>query len=287
MGRGWARKREARCAGLLLASCLVALATGPRARAASETRVGARSEIRVAAAPDLTRAFTQLAGAFERKTNCKVTLIFGSSGQLAQQIRNGAPYDVFASANQAYVSDLDRGALLLSDSRREYAEGHLVIWTRRDAPHPDSLQAMTAASYARVAIANPDTAPYGKAAREAIEKAGLWNSLKPRIVYGENIQQTLQFAATGNADAAVVALSLAIGSDGVYSSVPGALYAPLRQEIAILRSTARPAEARRFVAFVCGPDGRATLARFGFTSPHPARRLRTGGRTAGLLPAAQ
>lgn len=230
---------------------------------------GAGVPLRVAAAADLTKAFTEVADAYRKQTGQEVKLVFASSGQLAQQIENGAPYDLFAAANEGYVEQLDRGHLLLPGTKQTYAIGHLALWTRNDGPPcPRSLGELTLPRYAHIAIANPDHAPYGIAAREALQTTKMWDAVKPRLVYGENIQSTLQYAATGNADVALVSLSLALGSkEGRYRLVPDKLHKPLRQAMAVLKSTAQPDDARRFMAFVRKGEGAAILRRYGFIVP--------------------
>jgi molybdate transport system substrate-binding protein len=243
---------------LLLAAC------GSRPAGAGQTG----QALRVAAAADLTRAFTEVAAAYQKRFGQEIKPIFGASGQLAQQIENGAPYDVFASANEEYVASLDRGGLLLPGSRQVYAIGHLVLWTRENGPPcPRRIEDLADSRYIHIAIANPDHAPYGIAAREALQSAKIWDAIKPRLVYGENIQATQQFAATGNADVALLSLSLALGSKGHYQPVPAKLYKPLRQAIGILKSSTQPDNARRFVAFVRTSEGAAILRRYGFVIP--------------------
>jgi molybdate transport system substrate-binding protein len=224
--------------------------------------------LRVAAAADLTRAFTEVAAAYRKRTGQEVKLVFGSSGQLTQQIENGAPYDLFAAANEDYVAQLDRGGLLLPGTRQIYAIGHLVLWTREDGPLcPRKIEELTAPRYTRVAIANPDHAPYGIAARETLQAAKVWDAIRPKLVYGENIQATQQYAATGNAEVALLSLSLALGSKGHYRLIPDKLHKPLRQAMAVLKSTQQPDNARRFVAFVRNGAGATILRRFGFVVP--------------------
>jgi molybdate transport system substrate-binding protein len=225
--------------------------------------------LRVAAAADLTRAFTEVADAYRKRYGQEVKLVFASSGQLAQQIENGAPYDLFAAANEEYVAQLDRSGLLLPGTRQIYGIGHLVIWTRSDGPPlPRKIEDLRDPRYSRIAIANPDHAPYGTAAREALQNAQIWDALKPRLVYGENIQATYQFAATGNADVALVSLAQARGSkEGRCREVPAKLYRPLRQAMAALKSGTQPDNERRFLAFVRRGEGAGILRHYGFTVP--------------------
>jgi len=225
--------------------------------------------LRVAAAADLTKAFTEVAAAYRKQTGQEVKLVFASSGQLTQQIENGAPYDVFASANEDYVDHLDRGNLLLPGTKQTYAIGHLAFWTRAEGPPcPRTIQELTGPRYAHIAIANPDHAPYGIAAREALQTAKIWDAVKPRLVYGENIQATYQYAATGNADVGLISLSLALGAGaGHYQLLPDKLHKPLRQAMAVLKSSPQPESGRRFVAFVRKGAGAAILRRYGFVVP--------------------
>lgn len=225
-------------------------------------------ELRVAAAADLTRAFTDIGRAFEKQTGQKVTLIFGASGQLTQQIENGAPFDVFASANEDFVTRLDRKRLVIAGTQRVYAIGKLVLWTRKGGPKlPNGLADLDTPLYSRIAIANPQSAPYGMAAKQALEKAGVWSKIQPKLVTGENIQQTYQFAAGGNADIAFVSRSLTTEGGGVMYPVPETLYTPLRQTIAALQASSRAPAARRFVDFVTGRTGQFILRKYGFSLP--------------------
>ena len=255
-GRTWVAMART---GFLLCLCLLVCG-----------RSGAQSggELRVAAAADLTRAFTEVGRAFEKRTGQKVTLIFGASGQLTRQIENGAPFDVFASANEDYITRLDKKHLILPDTRHVYATGKLVLWTRAGGPlMPATLAGLTGSLYTRIAIANPQTAPYGMAAKQALEKAGIWDKIQSKLVIGENIQQAYQFAASGNADIALVSRSLTTQGGGALRPVSETLYAPLRQTLAALQSSPRAPLAHSFVNFVTGKDGQAILKKYGFSPP--------------------
>lgn len=229
-------------------------------------------ELRIAAAADLTRAFGEIATAFEKRTGQKAVVIFGASGQLARQIENGAPYDVFASANEDYVTQLERKSLLAPGTKQVYAQGKLVLWTRKGSPLPATLADFVQPRYAHIAIANPQSAPYGLLAKQALRAAGVWDKIQPKLVTGENIQQTLQFAASGNADIAFVSRSLASDGRGVFRPVAENLYPPLFQALAVLQSSAHPAQARAFTLFVTGPDGQAILKKYGFEAPRAHAR---------------
>ncbi len=249
------------CYRITLTLMLLVLPVGCEARSTSP-------EIVVAAASDLTFAFRELGERFEEETGTRVVFNFGSSGQLAQQILHGAPVDLFASANQRFVDELEEAGRLVPGTRAVYARGYLALWTRADAPQvPERIEELTRPEFRRIAIANPQHAPYGVAAREALQSTGLWEALQPRLVYGENIRQTLQFAESGNVDVAIVALSLALATDGQWVQIPDHLHQPLDQALAVVRGSANEADARRFAALVTGEEGQAVLCRHGFGIP--------------------
>ncbi len=190
-------------------------------------------------------------------------MILGSSGILARQIEQGAPYDVYLSANESYVEGLVTAGKLARDSVRVYALGRLGIWSR-DGRFRD-LDDLTSERVLHIALANPAHAPYGVAAREALRKLNLWPELEPKVVYGENVRQALQYAESGNADAAVTAWSLVFNRGGVL--VPAELHAPIRQSGGVATASRRPVAARRFLEFLRGPEGRKLLESNGFSLP--------------------
>jgi molybdate transport system substrate-binding protein len=226
------------------------------------------NEVTVSAASDLTPAFQELSRLFEQQSGTKVVLNFGSTGQLAQQIEKGAPVDLFAAANVSFVDDLERKGLIVPETKALYARGRLTIWIRKNSPLPpiDRIEDLTRPDVKHVAIANPEHAPYGAAAKQALEKAGIWDAISPKLVYGENITQTLQFGESGNADAALVALSLSMQSDGKWKLVPSELHNPLDQALAVIRGAKNEAAARKFAAFING-EGRPVMRKFGFVLP--------------------
>jgi molybdate transport system substrate-binding protein len=238
------------------------LAAGGQATQGSD-----RPELVVAAAADLVFALREVKSIFEREQPSKVTLVFGSTGQLAQQIEHGAPFDVFFAADASFVEALLAKGGVLPDTVRTYAFGRLVLATRRNRPPLGSVTDLLRPEVKRVAIANPVHAPYGRAARQALERAGVWASLQPKLVYGENIQQVLQFLQTGNVDAAILALSLADVRGVQFTLVDPALYDRLRQVVAVTTTSRRLDLGRRFIRFVDGPEGRSILKRFGFLLP--------------------
>jgi len=189
-----------------LAALVVALACVTACKDKSTT-TPAHDELTVAAASDLTPAFEEIGRAFESSNKTKVVFMFGSTGMLTRQIENGAPVDLFAAANVSYIDELDKKGLIITDSKATYARGRITLWT----PDTSDIRLQGIADLARpevmrIAIANPDHAPYGLAAKQALESAGIWERVKPKLVYGDNIRQTLQYAETGNVDVAIAAL---------------------------------------------------------------------------------
>ena len=262
-----------------LAACaLLLLALAPGCKRAAGTDGGADASrssepLRVAAASDLSLAFAEVGKAFEQASGTKVEVSYGSTGLLAKQIAEGAPYDVFAAANVSFVDDVVRAGACLGDTKTPYARGRIVIWSENAAMLPKNLEGLADPKYRKIAIANPEHAPYGHAAREAMTKAGVWSSVEPRAVFGENVQQTLMFARSGNADVAIVALSLAIDSPGKYVPIDPSLHAPLDQALIVCKGGAkggRTSDARAFVAFVGSEKGHAIMRRFGFLMPGEA-----------------
>lgn len=251
---------------LLLSSCASAAPT-------VETTVSSAVTLTVAAAADLTPAFQELGILFTEQTDIQIVFNFGSTGQLTQQIEQGAPLDVFAAANRSYIDDLEQAGLVMTDTVALYAQGRLTIWTRADSPLTfESIDDLTQESVKQIAIANPEHAPYGVAAREALESAGLWETVQPKLILGENIAQTLQYAETGNVDVGMVALSLSIaaGDEGRYVLIPADLHNPLNQALAVVTSTEHEPEARQFATFVNSEAGREIMRRYGFILPGEA-----------------
>jgi molybdate transport system substrate-binding protein len=222
----------------------------------------------VSAAADLTPAFEELGKLFENETGIKVTFNFGSTGQLTQQIEQGAPVDILAAANVRFVEELERQNLILPDTKALYAQGRITLWTRSDSPLKiERLDDLAKPEVRRIAIANPEHAPYGEAARQALQSAGIWDRVSSRLVFGENISQTLQYAETGNVDAAIVALSLSVNSKGRWVLISDQLHQPLNQALAVIKSTRHEVEARRFANFINSPQGRPIMRKYGFILP--------------------
>ena len=228
-------------------------------------------EIAVAAAADLSSVFPQVAERFEKETGRKVKMNFGSSGQFLLQIENGAPFDVFFSADLQYPKRLESEGLTQPNSIYKYAVGKLVLYVPSRSPLDLSqgLHALLSPSVKKIAIANPQHAPYGRAAVEALKKEGLYDALQSKFVMGENISQTAQFVQSDAADAGLVALSLAISpamkSAGRYTELPASDYAPLEQSAVILKNSKDKTTAAMFLDFVRKPEIVALLAQYGFT----------------------
>jgi molybdate transport system substrate-binding protein len=219
----------------------------------------------VAAASDLTPAFEEIGRAFESATKTKVVYVFGSTGMLTRQIENGAPVDLFAAASVSYVDQLEKKGLIIPDTKAVYARGRIALWM----PNESTLRLQGIADLARpevmrVAIANPDHAPYGLAAKQALQSAGIWEQVQPKLVYGDNIRQTLQYAQTGNVEVAIVALSVSIQSNGRWTLIPEELHQPIDQGLAVMKTTKNEQAARAFAAFISSPQGKAIMKKYGF-----------------------
>jgi molybdate transport system substrate-binding protein len=225
-------------------------------------------DITVAAASDLAPAFEELGRAFEQESGVKVIFMFGSTGNLAKQIENGAPVDLFAAANISFVEGLERKGLIAPDTKALYARGRITLWTRSDNPLAISrVEDLARPEVKRVAIANPEHAPYGVAAREALQSAGVRDVVEPKLVLGENVRQALQYAETGNADAAITALSLSTQSGGRWVVVPEQLHGPLDQAMAVIKGSRGEQSARRFADFINSDRGRPVMRKYGFILP--------------------
>ncbi|MDR7521827.1 MAG: molybdate ABC transporter substrate-binding protein [Armatimonadota bacterium] len=231
----------------------------------------------VAAAADLRYAFEELAEAFRARAGLPVTVSLGSSGQLAHQVEHGAPFDVFFSANEAFVQRLAERGDILRDTVQLYAVGRIVLWVRRgsDLALDRGLTVLVDRRVRYVAIANPEHAPYGQAARQALVRSGVYEPVRPKLVYGENVSLTLQLVQSGNADVGVVALSLAlappVSRQGRFWLIPQELHDPIRQAAGVVARSTRQRQARAFLSFVNGPEGRPVMRRYGFVLPGEER----------------
>ncbi len=249
----------------LAAAAALSLALSPAAPAAAQP---ARPSVTVFAASDLAFAFGDLAPLFEQRSGARVILVLGSSGNLARQIEHGAPADVFFSADRRLVDDLAAKGAIIAETRSLYARGRLaLVVARRAGIAPGDLRDLARPEIRRIAIASPDHAPYGRAAREALEALGLWDRLRPRLVYGDNIRHALQFVQAGAVDAGIVALSIASVPEVEAVLVDARLHAPLDQMAAVVRRGGRPELGRAFLELVQGAEGRPVMKRHGFLVP--------------------
>lgn len=226
------------------------------------------AELTVAAASDLINAFEELGREFEANHKTKVVFVFGSTGMLTRQIEHGAPMDLFAAANVVYVEQLEQKGLIVPGTKAIYARGRITMWTMADsALQIRTIGDLVAPEVKRIAIANPDHAPYGLAAQQAMQSAGIWDTVKPKLVYGDNIRQTLQYAETGNVDVSIVALSLSQQSKGRWTLIPEELHQPIDQGLAVIKGTRNEPAARAFASFITGARGKEILAKYGFAFP--------------------
>jgi molybdate transport system substrate-binding protein len=266
-----------RALGVLLGLAIPAAACLPvKAPASPAGTSPAVRPVRVAAAADLRYAMDELIADWNaREPSTPAEAVYGSSGNFFAQISQGAPFDVFFSADAAYPRELEAAGLAATGSTRLYAIGQIVVWVLAGSGIDPSrgLEGLTDPSVQSVAIANPEHAPYGRAAESAMRSAAVYQGIAPKLVLGENVSQAAQFVDSGSADAGVIALSLAVSpalrERGRYAVVPIDSYPPIEQGAVVLASAADPEAARAFLDFVLGPNGRRVLDRFGFLPPAP------------------
>ncbi len=273
LARLWGRlarlvERAPRAHVVRVVALVIAFATCSCKRTTSEPEPG-EEVVRVAAASDLGAAFPVIAEAFTRESHVRVELTFGSSGVLAKQVTEGAPFDLFASADASYADAVVASGVCDGATSAPYARGTLVLVCPAGAPN--DLASLADAKVRTVAVASPEHAPYGRAAMDALARAGLATTLRPKLVFAGNVGESLQFARSGNADCAFASKAL-VGAlpPAQVLSVPRDGYAPLVQTmVACGTSTKGHARAAAFSAFVRGPEGRRILASYGFELPEP------------------
>jgi molybdate transport system substrate-binding protein len=221
-------------------------------------------QVQVAVAANFTAPAKDIAAAFKDKTGNEVALSFGASGQFYAQIQQGAPFQVFLSADADRPKAAVDAGLAVADSRFTYAIGKLVLWSKTlDVTKGD--EALKANAFAKLSIANPKSAPYGAAAVEAMTKLGVYDAIQPKIVQGNSIAQAFEFVDTGNAELGFVALSqLANVTTGSRWLVPKTLYAPIRQDAVLLKTGADDETSKAFLAFLKGPEARAIIEKYGY-----------------------
>jgi molybdate transport system substrate-binding protein len=240
--------------------CICLLGALGALRAAADTAT-------IAVAANFVPPLEELEKAFERRGAHALTIVSGSTGQLYTQVVNGAPFDVFLSADAEHVQLLVSAKLADPGTRFTYAVGKLALFTRdTDKFAPLTLDTLGRTDYRWLAIGNPDLAPYGLAAEQTLRKLGLWDALQPRLVRGQNIAQTFAMAETRNADLAFVSLSQAMAYTGTAARfvVPPELYDPIRQEAVLLAHASGNVAARAFLSFLAGADAAEVIERFGY-----------------------
>ena len=231
-------------------------------------------KITIAAAADLKFAMDEIVSTFQRSNSAdRVDVIYGSSGKFHAQIQRGAPYDLYFSADIAFPRALAKAGFAASEVR-PYAVGRIVLWSAAMDARQMTLASLTDARVARVAIANPRHAPYGKRAEEALRATGLWDKVEPKLVYGENIAHAAQFVQSGNAQVGVIALALALNpelaSKGGYWLIPDRLHAPLEQGFVITKRAESNALAQQFADYMGSKAARAVMTKYGFVLPGEA-----------------
>jgi molybdate transport system substrate-binding protein len=246
----------------------LALGAAPQARTAPVP-------LAIAAAGDLRGVLEELKSGFEAKRpDVQLQLSFGASGSLTAQILQGAPFDLFLSADEGYPEQVRKAGLVAEPGPFPYALGSLTLWVRKDLgldPTRDGWKVLMSSQVRKISIANPQVAPYGRAAEAALRHEALYDGVKARLVFADNIAQAAQFCQTGTAEAGLLSAAQAnhpvLRAQGLAWKVPADAYPPLRQAGVILKRTSSPAQAQAFQAYLLGPDGQGILARHGFGKP--------------------
>jgi len=236
----------------------------------------AGEKITIAAAADLKFALDEIVVLFNKAHPAdQVETVYGSSGKFHTQIQQGAPFDLYFSADIGYPRALKAEGFAASEAQ-PYAVGRIVLWSMSRDASKMTLADLADPTIQKIAIANPKHAPYGKRAEEALKAAGMWEKVEAKLVYGENIAQTAQFVQTGNAQVGIIALSLALSPElakqGGYALIPDKLHQPLEQGFIVTKRAADNALARKFALFMAGKEARAVMTRYGFSLPSEAKR---------------
>lgn len=225
------------------------------------------AELSIAVAANFTDATRDIVQLFEKATGHKVKVSFGSTGKLYSQIENGAPFELFLAADSKRPIKAEKEGLAVAGTRFTYAMGKLVLWSPKESLFVDGEGYLKAANFRRAAIANPKTAPYGLAAQQVMEKLGVWRDVQSRLVRGDSIAQTFQFAATENAEVGFVAYSQVKAwkaSKGTVWKIPQAYYAPIEQQAVLLKKGAESDAAKAFLAFIKGDAARVVITAYGY-----------------------
>jgi len=268
--------------GAIAAAFVASMAAGPAAgrhpaaAVAPAAAAATKAEVRVAVAANFIAACEKIGRAFEKRSGHRVAITSGSTGKLAAQIQNGAPFDVLLAADAERAALLEKDGTAVAGSRFTYARGRLVLWSSDPALVDGAGKVLADGRFRHLAIANPKLAPYGAAAEEVLSGLGLWQRLSPRLVQGEDIGQTYQFVASGAAELGFVALSqlraAAGGADGgtikgSHWVVPEASYRPIDQQAVLLAGARDNPAARAFLDFLKGGEARAVIERYGYSLP--------------------
>ncbi len=230
-------------------------------------RGGDGKVLKIAAASDLAKAFDEVKTKLAAD-GVDAEITYGSSGLLATQIEQGADFGLFAAANRSFADQVAKTGTCDASTLQIYGRGRVVAWVPKGKTPPKSLQELADPAFARISIANPTHAPYGAAAKQALEKVGVWGSIEKKLVIAENVQATMVYARDGNADVALVALSLAVVTEGGgYYLIDDTLHDPLDQALIVCGSGAQTAAAKQFAAYLKSPAGVELLGRYGFSLP--------------------
>jgi len=229
---------------------------------------GSRTELTVAAASDLRLAMTELQPALETACGARLTVVYGSSGQFARQLAAGAPFDLFLSADTAYTAEVASAGRVAPGGMARYARGRIALLVRSGLPLPDGLEGLANPQYRKISIANSDHAPYGRAAREALERSDIFPAVKDRLVLADSARGSVDYVDSGNADAGVVALALLADHDSSrYRALDPSLHEPLDQAGAVIAGTGAERTARCVLQELLGDAAQVTLRNFGFDPP--------------------
>ena len=243
--------------------------------------MAAAQELRVAAAADLQFVFQEVSAKFQKETGHTIQLTFGSSGNFYSQIQNGAPFDVFFSADVDYPAKLEAAGLVEPGTLSQYATGRIALWVRKGSPIDinQGLAILADARVRKISIANPEHAPYGRAAVAALRHEKVYDKVRDRLVLGENISQAAQFVESGNADIGILALSLVLApplkSEGMYYEIPTSFYPAIDQAVVILKSSKQKGVARQFLSFLRRPEIAEYMRGNGLTVPESQPRQLT------------
>ncbi|GGK33605.1 molybdate ABC transporter substrate-binding protein [Caldalkalibacillus thermarum] len=221
----------------------------------------------VAAASDLYHVFSELGEAFTEETGIQVRFTFGATGQLTQQIRHGAPFDLFAAADETYIDQLLEAGFIETGSKEVYALGQIGLIFAEDQFPEMSVERLVSPHIERIVIANPEHAPYGRKAKEILQELGVWDHVQEKIVYADSVRQALQVVETGNAEVGLVAAAIAQHSPLSFELIE--TDEPLVQALGIVKASKRKEEARLFSDFILSPKGQEMLINYGFKSPRP------------------